>query len=57
MSGDVKITIPTAGNLWRAPADHVLQLEIANSDFPYLAPSEVASVTRISKVEMEVPVR
>jgi ABC-2 type transport system ATP-binding protein len=51
------ITIPTFGNLWEAPQDHLLQLEITNVDSPYFKPSMVPSVTRITRVRLEVPVR
>jgi ABC-2 type transport system ATP-binding protein len=51
------IVIPTYGNVWRAPAGHRLQLEITTLDSPYLAPSRVASVTEISEVRLELPVR
>jgi hypothetical protein len=53
----VPVTIPTYGNLWRAPADHMLRLEISNLDSPYIAPSRVPSVTHISHVRLEVPFR
>jgi hypothetical protein len=51
------VAIPTYGNLWEAAPDHVLQLEITTLDSPYLAPSRVPSVTRISRVRLEVPFR
>jgi hypothetical protein len=57
LGGQIKITIQTAGNLWRVPATHMLQVEISNNDFPYLAPSQLASVTNISRVELAVPRR
>lgn len=53
----VEVTIPTYGNLWRAPAGHALRLEISNLDSPYLAPSRVPSVTAISGVRLAVPLR
>jgi hypothetical protein len=55
--GAADITIPTYGNLWEAPRDHLLQLEITNVDSPYIKPSLVPSVTRITYVRLEVPVR
>jgi ABC-2 type transport system ATP-binding protein len=55
--GNADITIPTYGNLWEAPRDHLLQLEITNVDSPYIKPSLVPSVTRITHVRLEVPVR
>jgi hypothetical protein len=53
----VSVTISTAGNLWRVPRGHWLQLEITNNDFPYLSPSQVASATTILRVELVVPRR
>ena len=55
--GSADITIPTYGNLWEAPHDHVLRLEITNLDSPYLSPSRIPSVTTVSRVRLEVPVR
>ena len=55
--GTYDIVIPTYGNVWQAPPDHTLRLEISNLDSPYLAPSRVASVTEISQVRLELPVR
>jgi ABC-2 type transport system ATP-binding protein len=56
-SGTADVTIQTYGNVWQAAPDHVLQLEITNVDSPYLAPSRVPSVTQISRVRLDVPVR
>ncbi|MFN2565609.1 MAG: alpha/beta fold hydrolase [Gemmatimonadaceae bacterium] len=55
--GPRAVTISTQGNLWRAEPGHTLRLEITNVDFPYLAPSQVPSVTVISNVELAVPRR
>jgi hypothetical protein len=55
--GSAEITIPTYGNLWHAPRDHRLQLEITNVDSPYIKPSLVPSVTTITRVRLDVPVR
>ena len=52
-----KITIPTYGNVWSAAADHVLRLEITNLDSPYIAPSKIPSVTEISHVTLNLPLR
>jgi hypothetical protein len=49
--------IPTYGNVWQAGPDHTLQLQITTVDTPYLAPSRIASVTEISQVRLEVPMR
>jgi hypothetical protein len=51
------VVIPTYGNVWEAAAGHTLRLEITTLDSPYLAPSRVPSVTRISQVRLEVPKR
>ena len=54
---DTEVTIPTYGNLWRAPATHRLRIELTNVDSPYIMPSRVPSVTVVSRVRLEVPVR
>jgi ABC-2 type transport system ATP-binding protein len=51
------VVIPTYGNVWEAAPEHVLRLEITTLDTPYLAPSRVPSVTRISQVRLELPKR
>ncbi|TMH38668.1 MAG: hypothetical protein E6H54_22045 [Betaproteobacteria bacterium] len=56
-AADASVTIPTYGNLWQAPADHALRLEITNIDSPYLAPSRVPSVTQITEVRLDLPIR
>jgi ABC-2 type transport system ATP-binding protein len=53
----VRVTIPTASNLWRMPLNHLLQIEITNNDFTYLSPSQLASATTILQVELVVPRR
>jgi ABC-2 type transport system ATP-binding protein len=55
--GSADLTIPTYGNLWEAPHDHLLRLEITNLDSPYINPSRIPSVTQITQVRLEVPVR
>jgi hypothetical protein len=55
--GDVDVTIPTYGNLWRADAGHTLHLELTNVDSPYLTPSRVPSATTVTSVRLELPVR
>jgi ABC-2 type transport system ATP-binding protein len=55
--GDVDVTIPTYGNLWRAEAGHTLRLELTNVDSPYLTPSRVPSATTVSSVRLDVPIR
>jgi predicted acyl esterase len=55
--GSAKLTIRTAGNIWSLAADHVLRLEVFTVDNPYLRPSIVPSATKLSKVELTLPVR
>jgi predicted acyl esterase len=55
--GDVDVTIPTYGNLWRAEAGHTLRIELTNVDSPYLTPSRVPSATTVSSVRLDVPYR
>lgn len=55
--GDVDVTIPTYGNLWRAEAGHTLRLELTNVDSPYLMPSRLPSTTTVSSVRLDVPYR
>jgi hypothetical protein len=47
----------TYGNLTAIDEGETLRLEITNVDSPYLAPSRVPSVTLISEVSLEIPVR
>jgi hypothetical protein len=51
------IVIPTYGNVWEAPPDHQLELQITTLDSPYLAPSRVPSTTEISQVRLDLPIR
>ncbi len=55
--GTVSVRIPTWGNLWQAPADHRLRLEVTNVDSPYLRPSLVPSATLLGWVDLSIPVR
>lgn len=55
--GVTSIAIPTYGNVWQAAADHELRLEVTNIDSPYLAPSRVPSITDISRVQLDLPIR
>lgn len=55
--GTVDVVIPTYGNYWRAEAGHVLRVELTNVDSPYLTPSRVPSVTEVTGVRLDVPVR
>jgi predicted acyl esterase len=53
----VDVVIPTYGNVWEAPPDHQLELQITTLDSPYVAPSRVPSTTEISQVRLDLPVR
>jgi len=55
--GDTEVHIATYGNLIEIAPDDSLRLEITNVDSPYIAPSRVPSVTRLSKASLTVPVR
>ncbi len=55
--GEADVAIVTYGNRWRASSGSTLRIEITNVDSPYITPSRVPSVTVISAVELEVPVR
>ncbi|HXQ78364.1 MAG TPA: hypothetical protein VN797_09150, partial [Gemmatimonadaceae bacterium] len=55
--GEQDLTIPTYGNLWRVPGDHAIRIELTNLDSPYIAPSRVPSVTTVSNVSVELPIR
>jgi hypothetical protein len=55
--GVADVMIPTYGNLWRVAADHRLRVELSNLDSPYITPSRVPSVTVVSGVRLEIPVR
>ena len=55
--GSADVTVLTYGNLWRAEAGHTLRIELTNVDSPYLSPSRVPSVTTVTGVAMEVPIR
>jgi hypothetical protein len=55
--GATTVAVPTFGNLWQADVGDVLRLEITNVDSPYLTPSRVPSVTRISNVHLSLPIR
>jgi ABC-2 type transport system ATP-binding protein len=55
--GEIDLRIPLFGNAWRFPRDHQLVLEVANVDFPFLRPNNLASATRVSAVVLHLPVR
>jgi ABC-2 type transport system ATP-binding protein len=55
--GNERVLIVTYGNLWKIPATHRLRLELSNLDSPYISPSRVPSVTTVTNVRLEVPVR
>ena len=55
--GDANVDILTYGNLMQVASEDSLRLEITNVDSPYITPSRVPSVTRLSKASLTVPVR
>lgn len=55
--GDANVDILTYGNLMQVASEDSLRLEIANVDSPYITPSRVPSVTRLSKASVTVPMR
>ena len=55
--GATDARIPTYGNLMQVDEGDTLRLEITNVDSPYITPSRIPSVTRISGVQLDVPVR
>ena len=55
--GEQDLAIPTYGNLWRLPSDHTIRIELTNLDSPYISPSKVPSVTTVSNVNVEIPIR
>ena len=55
--GSRDVRIAAYGNLMEIAGGDTLRLEISNVDSPYIAPSRVPSVTRVSNVSLMVPVR
>ena len=55
--GEADVVIPTYGNYWRIESGHVLRVELTNVDAPYITPSRIPSVTTVTNVRLEVPVR
>jgi hypothetical protein len=55
--GTTTVTIVTYGNVWSAAVPDKLRLEITNVDSPYLTPSRFPSVTQISDVRLNLPLR
>jgi hypothetical protein len=55
--GDVKVSIATYGNYYRAESTHILRLELTNVDSPYITPSRVPSTTTVTNVKLKVPAR
>ena len=53
--GRTPVAIVTYGNVWPAAAGDTLRLEITNVDSPYIAPSRIPSVTKLSKVRLDLP--
>lgn len=55
--GRREVRIATHGNLVEIGEGDTVRLEITNVDTPYIAPSRVPSLTHVSEVKLEVPVR
>jgi ABC-2 type transport system ATP-binding protein len=55
--GRRQVRIATYGNLIELGDGDTVRLEITNVDTPYIAPSRVPSVTHVSDVKLELPVR
>lgn len=55
--GAFSVRIRTDGNVFSVAEGHTIRLQIFNVDNPRLRPSIVPSVTRISNVEVAIPVR
>ena len=55
--GRREVRIATYGNLIEIGDGDMVRLEITNVDTPYIAPSRVPSLTHVSEVKLEVPVR
>jgi hypothetical protein len=55
--GEANVDVLTYGNLIQIASEDSLRLEITNVDSPYITPSRVPSVTRLSKASLTVPVR
>lgn len=53
--GAFKIEVPLHGNVWRLLKDHSLEVEITNTDTPYLRPNNIPSVTLITKADLDLP--
>jgi X-Pro dipeptidyl-peptidase (S15 family) len=55
--GSRNVTLRTYGNLYEVNSTDLMELELTNVDSPYLTPSRVPSVTRLSDVKLTVPLR
>ena len=51
------VTVTTYGNLMQIDQGDTLRLEITNVDSPYIAPSRVPSVSLVSDVSLQIPIR
>jgi hypothetical protein len=51
------VTVATYGNLMQIDQGDTLRLEITNVDSPYITPSRVPSVSLVSDVSLQVPIR
>ena len=55
--GGSSVTYQLHGNGWRFPAGHRVRIEIAQDDAPYIKFSSVPSLTQLSGVQLDIPVR
>lgn len=54
-AGAFKIDIPLHGNVWRIQSGHTLQVELTNTDFPYLRGNNFPSVSTIDRADLSLP--
>ena len=51
------IEVELFGNCWTFPAGHTIQLEIAQTDAPFLRPDNLPSSIALSSVRLTLPIR
>ncbi len=52
-----RVTYQISGNAWQFQAGHTLRLEVLGNDQPYLQQDNIPSVTTISTVRLNLPIR
>jgi len=55
--GEQRLTLTLYGNLWQFAATHTLLIELTNVDSPYISPSKVPSVSKLSGLQAVIPAR